>query len=76
MNTSRLRQIWTIIENTQADLILNFDSIQLSRFLVQEIQQTMPLTTEDRAFLNTYIESRIPLIRDLAQSRQSKLLIS
>ncbi len=76
MNTSRLRQIWTIIENTQADLILNFDSIQLSRFLVQEIQQTIPLTAEDRAFLNTYIESRIPLIRDLAQSRQSKLLIS
>ncbi len=70
MNSYRLRQIWRIIENTQADLLIDLDSVQLNKFLVQEIQQTVPLTTEDNAFLNTYIKSRISLIRDLAQSRQ------
>ncbi|MDJ0725569.1 MAG: hypothetical protein QNJ38_10700 [Prochloraceae cyanobacterium] len=75
MNTSRLRQIWTIIENTQADLLLNLDPIQLSQFLIQEIQESVPLNPEDDAFLNSYIQSRISLIRDLAQSRQSDLLI-
>ena len=70
MDSYRLRQIWRIIENTQADLLIDLDSVQLNKFLVQEIQQTVPLTTEDNAFLNTYIKSRISLIRDLAQYRQ------
>lgn len=70
MDSYRLRQIWRIIENTQADLLIDLDSVQLSKFLVQEIQQTVTLTTEDNALLNTYIKSRISLIRDLAQSRQ------
>lgn len=67
--SSTIRQIWLIIEHTQAQLILELSDSDL----VQKIQKKLAV----RGFLSdaelnkaqTYIYSRLPLIRDLAQIR-------
>ena len=69
MKVSRLRQVWAIVETTETNLLLNLSQQNLSHFLLACIEETLPLTVEENQLLRTYIESKIPLIRDLAGSR-------
>ena len=62
METFRLRQVWSIIETIQTDLLLDLDRVHLSHLLIEKIQQTLPLSQEENHFLRVYIHSKIPLI--------------
>ncbi|QLE55806.1 hypothetical protein [Nostoc sp. TCL26-01] len=67
-----MQQLWAIIESTQVSTLLQFDDTALVRLLFQQlkVKQGLDHTCED-SNLNSYIESKLPLIRDTAESRLS-----
>lgn len=69
LSSSTLRQIWLIIEQTQAQLILELDDSDLVRQAEKRLAARGFLSDAEMNKAQTYISSRIPLIRDLAQSR-------
>ena len=60
-----LRQIWSLVETTQTQVLLNLDDETLVQWLLRQLK------TQRAALLSTYLQSRLPLIRDLAQSRRA-----
>lgn len=66
-----LRQLWSIVERTQANLILSLDDASLSQWLLKQLQQSLALDSRDVRLLDDYIRTKTPLIRDLAQQRSS-----
>lgn len=66
-----LRQLWSIVERTQANLILSLDDASLSQWLLKQLQQSLALDSGDVRLLHDYIRTKTPLIRDLAQQRRS-----
>jgi hypothetical protein len=70
INVSRLRQLWKIVEQTQANLILTLNDGELVRQILQQISHREPLSNEETDNLVLYIHSRTSLIRDLAQGRE------
>jgi hypothetical protein len=67
-----MRQLWAIIESTQVSTLLQFDDRALVRLLLQQLKATQGLEyTYEDSNLNNYIESKLPLIRDTAESRIS-----
>lgn len=64
-----LRQCWNVVETTQANLLLHLDDSTLVRHLTQDLQKQQTLDAAEATAVNHYIESKLPLIRDIAQSR-------
>ncbi|MBE9032700.1 hypothetical protein IQ266_23465 [filamentous cyanobacterium LEGE 11480] len=71
MNPLLLRQFWSVVETTQANILLHLDDSTLVRHLTHDLQTQRLLDAEETTAVNHYIESRLPLIRDIAQSRVS-----
>ncbi|WP_013325353.1 hypothetical protein [Gloeothece verrucosa] len=69
MNSSMLRQLWTVVEESQAHILLSLPDQDLVNQLLQRLQEKETLTTEESKKVKGYIRLRTPLIRDLAQSR-------
>jgi hypothetical protein len=69
MTPTLLRQVWSQIESTQANLLLQLDDSSLAEFLLGRIQNERGLDRTEADLLHHYIHTKIPLIRDLAQSR-------
>jgi hypothetical protein len=69
MNPSTLRQLWSLIETTQATLLLNLDDTSLVQCLLRQFPTHSPLNPEEATLLQSYIHSRLTLIRDLAHNR-------
>lgn len=69
MPPSLLRQVWSCVEKTQAHFLLQLDDKSLANFLVGALQSDRCLDCQEACLVNTYIETKISLIRDLAQSR-------
>ncbi|WP_414541883.1 MULTISPECIES: hypothetical protein [Nostocaceae] len=65
-----IQQIWSVIESTQVSTLLQFDDAALVQLLLQKLKAQQPLETHTDKSLNTYIESKLPLIRDTAEGRQ------
>jgi hypothetical protein len=68
MNPNLLRQLWTLIEGSQTHWILSLDDNSLVCWLIEQISGERHLNPSEADRLNCYIRSRIPLIRDIAQS--------
>ena len=68
MNPHLLRQLWALIESSQSRGILNLDDNSLVHWLTDQISGERSLDSIEADSLNCYIRSRIPLIRDIAQS--------
>lgn len=64
-----LRQLWSLVERTQATLLLSLDDASLVQCLLAQLQQNRSLDSGDVRVLDSYIRSKTPLIRDLAQQR-------
>ena len=64
-----LHQLWSLIENTQASIILSLDDTTLVQWLDREFRLSRSLDNTERDVLKNYIRSRISLIRDLAAQR-------
>lgn len=69
MTPSLLRQLWSLVEATQATLLLQLDDSMLAQWLMRELQQEAHLTHGDRMVVHDYIQTKLPLIRDLAHDR-------
>ncbi|WP_041740880.1 hypothetical protein [Calothrix sp. PCC 6303] len=69
MTPKVMRQLWSIVENTQTVTLLQMDDASLVQCLVKEMNRQVTLDGKDRDFLNDYVSSRLNLIRDMAQER-------
>jgi hypothetical protein len=64
-----LRQLWSLIETTQANLLLKLDDATLVQWLLKQYNQGRALNHEEIHLLSDYLNNRVSLIRDLAQQR-------
>jgi uncharacterized membrane protein YvbJ len=64
-----LRQLWCLIETTQANLLLKLDDASLVQWLLKQFKQQRALNHEEINILSDYLNNRVSLIRDLAQQR-------
>lgn len=65
----RLRQIWSVIEETHASLLLKLSDADLLQHLLIQLVDKKQLNVEEVCDVRAYIYSRIPLIREGAQAR-------
>lgn len=71
MTPSLLRQLWLLIESTQAAVLLKLDDPSLVQWLMRQLHTHVSLNSDETTVLDAYIQSRLTLIRDLAQERES-----
>ncbi|HEY9836938.1 MAG TPA: hypothetical protein V6D27_08585 [Vampirovibrionales bacterium] len=69
MNPLMLRQIWSLIEKTQVNVLLSLDDASLVQWLLKQFRQEQPLDPDQANVLNAYLRSRLSLIRDIASER-------
>lgn len=69
MTPVMLRQLWSLIETTQANLLLALDDATLAQWLTKQFKQDRALNRDELDCLSDYISTKAPLIRDLAQQR-------
>lgn len=70
MTPKILRQLWSVVENSQTKTLLQMDDASLVQWLVKQTTTQALLDPTDTDFLSDYIQSRLALIRDLAYERQ------
>ncbi|PZV09063.1 MAG: hypothetical protein DCF22_19160 [Leptolyngbya sp.] len=66
-----MQQLWAVIESTQVNTLLQFNDSDLVKLLLNQFANHQMIDAQTANNLNTYIESRLPLIRDIAEERQS-----
>jgi hypothetical protein len=66
-----IQQMWAVIESTQVSTLLQFDDTALVQLLLQQMKAKQGLDAQADSNLNSYIKSKLPLIRDTAESRLS-----
>jgi len=71
MTPSMLRQLWSVVEMTQSNILLKLDDASLVQWLLKQLTNQRSLDRDEANILSDYIQSRLTLIRDLAQERQS-----
>jgi len=64
-----MQQLWSIVEKTQANILLSLSERDLKDLLVSKVEDNCSLTREDNHNLAVYIEAKSSLIRDLAEFR-------
>lgn len=69
MSISLIRQIWNLIETTNASEILEIGETELVLRLLNRLDAQKPLADQERISLNDYLHSKIGLIKDTAESR-------
>ncbi len=69
MTPTMLRQLWSLIETTQTNLLLKQDDASLVQWILKQFKQKRSLDTQEADIISDYIYSRISLIRDLAAER-------
>ena len=69
MTPTMLRQLWSLIETTQANLLLRLDDATLVQWLLKQYNQGRALNHDEIHLLSDYLNNRVSLIRDLTQQR-------
>lgn len=69
MTPTMLRQLWSLIENTQAATLISLDDASLVQWLLKQLKTNPAVNTMETDVINEYIQSRLSLIRDLAAER-------
>jgi len=65
-----LRQLWSLVENSQTKTLLQMDDASLVQWLVNQMTTQALLEPTETDYLVDYIQSRLALIRDMAYERQ------
>lgn len=71
MTPKTMRQLWAMIESTQVNTLLQLDDQSLVQWLLKQFTAQQAIDAQEASSLNTYINSRLPLIRDTALERES-----
>jgi glucokinase len=69
MTPTLLRQLWSLIETTQASTLVSLDDATLVQWLLKQLKMDSCLNRNEMDVINDYIQSRLSLIRDLAAER-------
>ncbi len=69
MTPSILHRFWAFIEETQTAALMSEDDATLIQSLTSQFQRLLVLDSEESQHLSVYVSGRLPLIRDMAQSR-------
>jgi hypothetical protein len=64
-----LRQLWSVIETTQSNVLLRLDDASLVDWLVKQVKSERSLNHDETDLVSNYLYSRLNLIRDLAEER-------
>lgn len=70
MSPAMMRQFWSLVEMTRSNIPLSLDDRSLSQWLLRQVRSERSLNNQETDVLADYIQSRLPLIRDLAQEHQ------
>ena len=71
MSPLLLRHLWSLIEATQTSTLLNLDDANLVQWLLRQVESQRSLNHQETDLLSHYIQSKLSLIRDLAQERRT-----
>jgi hypothetical protein len=71
VNSSILRQIWNIVEQTQSTVLLRLSDMDLVKQLLSQLSNQTKLSKEELNTVSLYLSSRTALIRDLAAARSA-----
>ena len=69
MNSSTVRQLWSVVEETQSSLLLRLSDTELVKQLLSQLESRNSLSNEEAIAISGYIHSKTSLIRDLALAR-------
>ncbi len=70
MNPKMMRLLWSVIETSQTKTLLQLDDASLVQWLLKQTTDRAFLDCRETDSLSDYIQSRLPLIRDIARERQ------
>lgn len=71
MTPKMMRQLWAMIESTQVNTLLQLDDLNLVQWLLKQFTAQQVIDAQEASSLTTYINSRLSLIRDTAEERNS-----
>lgn len=69
MNSSILRHLWSVVEETQSNVLLRLNDTELVKQLLSQLASKKILSSEEIDSVSLYLYSKTSLIRDLAQAR-------
>lgn len=69
VNTTLLRQTWSLIETISASELLEIGEAELVQSLLNRLDAQQPLGDRERIYINNYLHAKMGLIRDTAESR-------
>ncbi|OCQ91996.1 hypothetical protein BCD67_21510 [Oscillatoriales cyanobacterium USR001] len=69
MTPTMLRQLWSLVEATQANILVTLDDDTLAQWLLKQFKMNSSIDCSEAELVNEYIQSRLSLIRDLAAER-------
>ena len=69
MSANLIKAIWRAVEATQSATLLRLDDGELLSMLIKRLKNSNSITNAEVSDASFYINSRLSLIRDLAQSR-------
>lgn len=68
MNISLLRQVWNVIEQTNLYELLSLNDTEMIQRLLRQLETKSRLSREETLLVKVYLNSKLPLIKDLAES--------
>jgi hypothetical protein len=69
MTPFMMRQLWSLVETTQSNILLSLDDTSLVQWLLKQLRMERSLDCSEADSVDRYIRSRLTLIRDMAQGR-------
>lgn len=69
MTPTMLRQVWSVVETTQSNILLKLDDASLIQWLLKQVNNERSLDHQETTLLSNYLYSKLSLIRDLAEER-------
>ncbi|BAY25381.1 hypothetical protein NIES2100_51870 [Calothrix sp. NIES-2100] len=71
VNSKILRQLWSVVEQTQTSALVGLSDSDLVNQLLRQLDSKQALSSEEMNSVNSYLFSRTQLIRDLAFARSA-----
>lgn len=69
MSPFLLRQLWSVIDTAHSSHILSLDDQGLVNWVMEQLRHQSPLDKGELNQVSRYIQSKVTLIRDMAQNR-------
>lgn len=69
MNISLLRQVWKVIEQANLYELLSLNDTELIHRLLRQLEIKNKLSQEETVLVKVYLNSKLALIKDLAENR-------